>query len=238
MTQTATVNETVKAITPDSFTRINNDINGNPRYVCHYLRFQATDERISYETALCRAKQLGGGKFHNKQYGGGIVFQSYSLESLCNDINKLMNNYEMLRHDLGELLAAMMDSSDYVGAADFFLFATETKLSVKYVGYGKHFAGDTDSRHIFKFTLSNSKGRYSGKFGQSIANGKKYPTAYDILACINKYEVGDFDFFCSNYGYDNDSRTAYKIFKACVKEWKGVCRLWNEDQIQALQIIN
>ena len=32
MTQTATVNETVKATTHDSFTRINNDINGNPRY--------------------------------------------------------------------------------------------------------------------------------------------------------------------------------------------------------------
>ena len=73
------------------FTRINNDINGNPRYVCHFLQFKnpAHEERFTYEQALKLAKSLGGRKFHNKQYGGGIVFQSYDLDSLCYDINKL-----------------------------------------------------------------------------------------------------------------------------------------------------
>jgi hypothetical protein len=67
------------------FTRINNDINGNPRYVCHYLAFKPITpvnepyKSYSYEEALFAAKALGGRKFHNKQYGGGIVFQSYNI---------------------------------------------------------------------------------------------------------------------------------------------------------------
>ena len=43
----------------------------------------------NYEDALAIAKTLGGKKFHNKQYGGGIVFQCYSLPDLCKRINEI-----------------------------------------------------------------------------------------------------------------------------------------------------
>jgi len=74
------------------FTRINNDINGNPRYVCHFLEFitdkdrEETDISQRYELALSKARDLGGKKFHNKQYGGGILFQSYNLRDLEDSI--------------------------------------------------------------------------------------------------------------------------------------------------------
>lgn len=43
-----------------------------------------------YNIALSLAKTLGGRKFHNKQYGGGIVFRSvYNLPQLCERINEL-----------------------------------------------------------------------------------------------------------------------------------------------------
>jgi hypothetical protein len=35
------------------------------------------------------AKKLGGRKFHNKQYGGGIVFESYNTDDLKERIYKL-----------------------------------------------------------------------------------------------------------------------------------------------------
>lgn len=72
-------------INNDSFTRIKNDINGNPRYVIHFL-----DLNNDYENALKIAKKLGGRKFHNKQYGGGIVFQSYNNHALANQLNQLI----------------------------------------------------------------------------------------------------------------------------------------------------
>lgn len=88
------------------FTCINNDVNGNPRYVCHFLNFvnDKDDEQIkiiastntdkvsaSYKLALIRAKTIGGKKYHNKSYGGGIVFQSYNLFDLEKRILGLLN---------------------------------------------------------------------------------------------------------------------------------------------------
>lgn len=75
-----------------NFTRINSDVNGNPRYVCHWLAFNPyhnSEHSFSYEEALKLARRLGGRKFHNKQYGGGIVFQSYNIQSLSDKIQLL-----------------------------------------------------------------------------------------------------------------------------------------------------
>lgn len=86
----------MKTITPEEFTRVKNDVNGNPRYVCHFLALDihglesnfGISER--YAMACKLANRAGGRKFHNKQYGGGIVFQSYSLGELCNFLNSIM----------------------------------------------------------------------------------------------------------------------------------------------------
>ena len=79
------------------FTRINNDVNGNPRYVCHYLDLLSNDDLCDeqnadshYQKALNKARKIGGRKFHNKQYGGGIVFQSYNIEQTERDIKELL----------------------------------------------------------------------------------------------------------------------------------------------------
>jgi len=75
------------------FTRINNDVNGNPRYVCHFLNLISENYEMSiqlkYEFAIKKAKQLGGKKYNTKSYGGGIVFQSYNIQDLENSIIEL-----------------------------------------------------------------------------------------------------------------------------------------------------
>lgn len=85
-----------ESIKPSNFTRVKNDINGNPRYVCHFLHLDVHGWQSNiglserYNIALSLAKTLGGRKFHNKQYGGGIVFRSvYNLPQLCERINEL-----------------------------------------------------------------------------------------------------------------------------------------------------
>jgi hypothetical protein len=80
-----------------AFTRIKNDVNGNPRYVCHFLQLDVhgPDKGIGfglsdrYEMACKLANRIGGRKFHNKQYGGGLVFHSYSLDELVASINRV-----------------------------------------------------------------------------------------------------------------------------------------------------
>jgi len=84
-------------------TRINNDANGNPRYVVHFLAFITPEDSaqcekeadecsragnitfatsLKYDRALVRARRVGGRKFHNKQFGGGIVFQCYGQQEI------------------------------------------------------------------------------------------------------------------------------------------------------------
>ena len=80
------------------FTRVNNDINGNPRFVCHFLNLINDNDTGSisekYSLALKRSRQLGGRKFHNKQYGGGIVFQMYEGQQIemSKRINEIANS--------------------------------------------------------------------------------------------------------------------------------------------------
>lgn len=88
-------------INPENFTRIDNDTNGNPRYVCHFLNLVTEKDRETtaqdlyqlrslYAAAVKRANKAGGRKYHTKSYGGGIVFQSYSIRELCDHLNQLM----------------------------------------------------------------------------------------------------------------------------------------------------
>lgn len=69
------------------FTRISSDVNGNPRYVCHYLNLSR-----DYERAVKLANRIGGRKYHTKGYGGGIVFQSYSLDETATAIKGVSEN--------------------------------------------------------------------------------------------------------------------------------------------------
>ena len=89
---------------PLTFTRIRNDVNGNPRYVVHFLNLNTKEEldksgadwidvSEKYRLAVQRANSIGGRKYHTKTYGGGIVFQSYSIEETAAAISEVTGRY-------------------------------------------------------------------------------------------------------------------------------------------------
>jgi hypothetical protein len=88
----------------ENFTRVNNDVYGNPRYAIHFMDVLNTEERMAipfpkmYEYALKKAKKIGGKKFDNKQYGGGIVFQSYNLENTWKKIQDLKHTTPKIKY--------------------------------------------------------------------------------------------------------------------------------------------
>jgi len=63
------------------FYRVNNDVNGNPRYVIHYLSFDS-----DYNTAKEKANSIWFKVYKGKGFGGGFVCQSYNLESTAQQI--------------------------------------------------------------------------------------------------------------------------------------------------------
>ena len=88
------INAGVPWLTREDFTRINNDINGNPRYVIHFLNCLPTtwntpENKYKYANAIKLMNKIGGKKYHNKSYGGGIVFQSYSIDELIKSIEEI-----------------------------------------------------------------------------------------------------------------------------------------------------
>jgi hypothetical protein len=86
------------------WTKIKHNVNGNPRYVCHFLHLSIPAENtpefwaihglktisVKYALTCKRANKIGGKKYHTKAYGGGIVFQSYNLQDTERSIFELL----------------------------------------------------------------------------------------------------------------------------------------------------
>ena len=121
--------------------------------------------------------------------------------------------------------------TDYQKQAEDFLTKTNTTLTIKFKKYDKYFTDDKECRNIYTCTLKRNNEKYSFTFGQSIACTEKNikPTAYDILSCLEKYQFNNFKEFCSEYGYDPDSRKAEKIYKACDKQASNIISMFGED---------
>lgn len=128
--------------------------------------------------------------------------------------------------------------SSYELAANEFALKHGIKLTFGSPSYGSHFDDDKQSRYIFPCKLSCNGKSYSFKFGQSIAAGDERPSMYDVLACMTKYDPGTFENFCSEYGYDTDSRKAEKTYKAVCKEFAAMERLFSPEVLNEMQDIN
>ena len=124
--------------------------------------------------------------------------------------------------------------------AQKFLTKTNTTFKAKFVKKDFYFDGDKERRDIYKITLARGASKMVFDFGQSIAKSGKLtaPTAYDVLACLQKYDIGTFESFCSEFGYDTDSKRAEKTYNAVIKEWAGVQSIWTDSEIEELQEIN
>lgn len=85
--------------------------------------------------------------------------------------------------------------------------------------------------------LRNGK-QWSFWFTDSIANKEKHknPTAYDVLACLEKYEVADnLHDFCAEFGYNEfdeytckEDKESKRIWKAVQKEYNNVVRMFGD----------
>lgn len=66
------------------------------------------------------------------------------------------------------------------------------------------------------------------------SENKISPTEYDVLACLTKYDPGTFENFCSEFGYDTDSRSAEKTYNAVKDEYNNLCALFNDEEMQLM----
>jgi hypothetical protein len=84
----------------ERFTRIKNDINGNPRHIVHFTDCEPPEMADQlrahytilqrYQMAVHSARPHGGRAYRGRAYGGGIVFTAYDFE-LAGIIEKIRN---------------------------------------------------------------------------------------------------------------------------------------------------
>ena len=131
------------------------------------------------------------------------------------------------------------EMNEYYTQAQEFCTKYGVVISYRYEGYRKYFADDKEERDVYLIRIERGKERMEFTFGTSLVdtrNGIK-PNPYDILCCIEKSDPIDFENFCSEYGYDEDSRKAYSTYEAVVKQWKQVEGMFG-DCLEELQEIN
>ena len=136
--------------------------------------------------------------------------------------------------------------SEYTEAAEKFLSDTGTTFNIEFQYTGPYFAGDKDKRDVYRFTLKNARGEYSSTFGDSIRNTERgersRPSAYDILACLEKYEPDTFESWCRDTGYNDQPLSEYpnvlKIWTACVEQYRGLSRMFSADEMEQLREIS
>jgi len=119
---------------------------------------------------------------------------------------------------------------------DFNIFTkmlNQTKITAKYLRTGKYFPEDKDYRNIWKITIKRNGKTISFTFGSSMVDTweNKEPVLYDILSSVGlDYSMGKYDFneFCDELGYDNDSIKAHKTYKQCVKHSEKLEKIFDE----------
>lgn len=152
----------------------------------------------------------------------------------------------------------MTTITEYDRQAEKFLQDTDTEFKAEFLYNGPYWDGEKEKRDIYEITLSRGKNKFPFRFGQSIVNSKEddskhvwrnkqgkfipnkrtYPTPYDLLACLTKYDPGTFKEFCSEFGYDTDSRKAEKTYFAVQEEYSKVRKLFSPDEIEQLAEIS
>ena len=107
-----------------------------------------------------------------------------------------------------------------------------------------NFRGTYGDRNQYKVTIYNGAHKFSTTFTDSIyntQNGKK-SSHFDMLYCIVSdmqcVQYNDtFEDFASEFGYDEDSRSAEKIYKACLKTKDNLERLFGNDGCEILNAV-
>lgn len=130
--------------------------------------------------------------------------------------------------------------SEYVKQAKEFLASCNATMKITYLGKDiNKMWNESSYRNTYRATIKTPLGSMWVKFWDSINHTQKgiEPTEYDILACLQTYDVGSLEDFISEFGYDPELHNTKKIYNAVCDEYKKVCRCFTEEQIEAMSEI-
>lgn len=150
--------------------------------------------------------------------------------------------------------------NEYLKKAEDFLTAHDAKIKIVFDHCGKYWEDDKENRNIYNVTITRDDKSYTTQFGDSLHNteeankikarakmearnltgaewrkikNKYTPNAYDILACLQKYETPSDPWeFANEFGYEINSHADFRkvdrICEACEKEYKAIYNMFSD----------
>ena len=133
---------------------------------------------------------------------------------------------------------------EYVKQAKDFLKSCNATMKITQIGCEQNKNWNDNGWHnTYRATIKTPMGSMWVKFWNSVYNTKRgiEPNEYDILACLEKYDVGDIEDFIFEFGYEikkrGDLKRIQNIYNAVKRQYKSLCRCFTPEQIEAMQEI-
>ena len=140
--------------------------------------------------------------------------------------------------------------SEYDAQAMEFLRKNHVNMTIRFLRreVNKNWGGYPRNR--YSVTIITPRGKMKVPFWDSYTNTQKNkrPSEYDILACLEKYDPGSYEDFCSEYGYE--PKYAMQLFMGfcyergyskeyAKRKFERYCNeMGDEDYLNALKSLN
>lgn len=128
--------------------------------------------------------------------------------------------------------------NEYIQSAKDFLKWSDATMKIKYRDT-ELWDADGALHATYDVSIRTKLGTMRIAFHDSIFNTRNgvEPTEYDVLSVLEKYDVGTYEDFCSEFGYDAQDKASRKTYRAVKAEYDNICRVFTEDQIERLREI-
>ena len=134
--------------------------------------------------------------------------------------------------------------NEYVKQAKDFLESCNATMKITQIGCEQNKNWNDNGWHnTYRATIKTPMGSMWVKFWDSVYNTERgiEPNEYDILTCLEKYDVGTIDDFVQEFGYEvnewSDVKRIQNIYNAVKHQYKSLCRCFTPEQIEAMQEI-
>ena len=126
--------------------------------------------------------------------------------------------------------------NEYDKQAEDFLKKTGTTFNViAYKGRNPMHKDDKDMMDKWLVEFVRGDEEWSFDFYMGLGHNGAKPSAYDVLACIQKYEVDSFEEFCAEFGYDmydnnymGYNKRSWELYRAVCDEYEEVQRMFGD----------
>ena len=132
--------------------------------------------------------------------------------------------------------------SEHIQQAKDFLAKCNATMEINFIGKAEPLWDEGCPHNAYRFIITTQLGIMENVIYDSAYNtlrGINGISEYDVLACLEKYDVGTIDDFVREFGYEvhcwDDVKRIEKTYKAVVRQYNKLCEIFTPEQMEWLR---